>query len=82
VQTVRGAPPAVVCFLPAFWLLVPGATGLIGLTQTASGDAVSSTSLPTVAGSIVAIALGVLVGTALYRQIYTMAPARWGLRPT
>ncbi|MGE9349602.1 threonine/serine ThrE exporter family protein [Isoptericola variabilis] len=82
VQTVKGAPPAVVCFLPAFWLLVPGATGLIGLTQTASGDAVSSTSLPTIAGSIVAIALGVLVGTALYRQIYTMAPARWGLRPT
>ena len=82
VQTVRGAPPAVVCFLPAFWLLVPGATGLIGLTQSASGAAVASASLTTIAGSIVSIALGVLVGTALYRQIYTMAPARWRLRPT
>ncbi|MEL7977987.1 threonine/serine exporter family protein [Isoptericola sp. F-RaC21] len=82
VQTVRGAPPAVVCFLPAFWLLVPGATGLIGLTQTAGGAPVAAASLPTIAGSIVAIALGVLVGTALYRQIYTIAPARWRLRPT
>lgn len=80
VQSVPGAPPAVVCFLPAFWLLVPGATGLIQLTQGATGVDFDADSLPNLIGSIVAIALGVLTGTALYRQIYTVAPARWGLR--
>ncbi|WP_082518722.1 threonine/serine ThrE exporter family protein [Leifsonia sp. Leaf336] len=80
VQSVRGAPPAVVCFLPAFWLLVPGATGLIRLTQTATGVDFDAGSIPNVLGSIVSIALGVLVGTALYRQLYTIAPSRWGLR--
>jgi uncharacterized membrane protein YjjP (DUF1212 family) len=80
VQSVRGAPPAVVCFLPAFWLLVPGATGLIQLAQGATGVNFDENSLPNLIGSIVAIALGVLTGTALYRQIYTVAPAKWGLR--
>lgn len=80
VQSVPGAPPAVVCFLPAFWLLVPGATGLIQLTQSASGVNFDANSIPNFLGSIVSIALGVLVGTALFRQIYTVAPARWGLR--
>ncbi|GIT79955.1 hypothetical protein LLS1_16240 [Leifsonia sp. LS1] len=80
VQSVPGAPPAVVCFLPAFWLLVPGATGLIRLTQSASGVDFDASSVPNLLGSIVSIALGVLVGTALFRQIYTIAPARWKLR--
>jgi uncharacterized membrane protein YjjB (DUF3815 family) len=80
VQSVRGAPPAVVCFLPAFWLLVPGATGLIGLTQSAAGTDIDVGSLTALVGSIVSIALGVLSGTALYRQIFRVAPERWGLR--
>jgi len=80
VQSVPGAPPAVVCFLPAFWLLVPGATGLIRLTQSATGVDFDASSVPNLLGSIVSIALGVLVGTALFRQIYTIAPARWKLR--
>ncbi|WP_025156671.1 threonine/serine ThrE exporter family protein [Leifsonia aquatica] len=80
VQSVPGAPPAVVCFLPAFWLLVPGATGLIRLTQSATGVDFDASSIPNLLGSIVSIALGVLVGTALFRQIYTIAPARWRLR--
>lgn len=80
VQSVKGAPPAVVCFLPAFWLLVPGATGLIRLTQTASGVEFGLGSLANVVGSILAITLGVLVGTGLFRWIYTVAPARWRLR--
>jgi len=80
VQSIRGAPPAVVCFLPAFWLLVPGATGLIGLTQSAAGTDIDASNLTGLVGSIVAIALGVLSGTALFRQIFRIAPARWGLR--
>lgn len=80
VQSIPGAPPAVVCFLPAFWLLVPGATGLIGLTQSAAGTNLDAASLTALIGSLVAIALGVLTGTALFRQIFRIAPARWGLR--
>ena len=79
-QALPGAPPAVVCFLPAFWLLVPGAAGLIGLTQRVLGLAFDSLSLFTILGSIVAIALGVVSGTAFYRQIHRVAPSRWGLR--
>jgi uncharacterized membrane protein YjjP (DUF1212 family) len=80
VQSIPGAPPAVVCFLPAFWLLVPGATGLISLTQSATGADVNASSITALIGSIVAIALGVLSGTALFRQIFRVAPDRWGLR--
>lgn len=79
-QSFRGAPPAVVCFLPAFWLLVPGAAGLIDVTQKALGLALDAVDTFSVLGSIVAIALGVVSGTAVYRQIYRLAPSRWGLR--
>ncbi len=80
VQSLPGAPPAVVCFLPAFWLLVPGAAGLISLTQSATGTGADAGQLVAISGSIVAIALGVLSGTALYRQIFRITPTRWGLR--
>jgi uncharacterized membrane protein YjjB (DUF3815 family) len=33
VEKLPHGPPKPVTFLPAFWLLVPGATGLIGVTQ-------------------------------------------------
>ena len=32
VERLPNGPPKLVTFLPAFWLLVPGATGLIGVT--------------------------------------------------
>jgi uncharacterized membrane protein YjjP (DUF1212 family) len=79
VQALPGAPPAVVCFLPAFWLLVPGAAGLIGLTQSAGG-AFGTSDIWTVIGSLVTVALGVLAGMGAYRVIYRLAPERWGLR--
>lgn len=79
-QAFPGAPPAVVCFLPGFWLLVPGAAGLIGFTQRALGLVRDPIDVFSILGSIVAIALGVVAGTALYRQIHRVAPARWGLQ--
>ena len=33
VATQRTGPPTLVTFLPAFWLLVPGAIALVGVTQ-------------------------------------------------
>ena len=60
--------PVYAMFLPGFWLLGPGAVGLVGLTTTlATPEAVANEqTLLTVAGSIVAVALGVLCGVELY----------------
>ena len=57
------AMPAHASFLPGFWLLVPGALGLIGLTRLAGGG--GSQELFATVGSIFAVALGVLCGTQL-----------------
>ena len=62
------APPAHVMFLPAFWLLVPGAIGLIGITEIVgeNADAGSENFLSALV-SVPSIALGVLVGTMVVR---------------
>ena len=56
--------PARASFLPGFWLLVPGAMNLIGLTTVAGGANAGSDLLAAI-GSIFAVALGVLCGTQL-----------------
>jgi uncharacterized membrane protein YjjP (DUF1212 family) len=64
-QRHRG-PPAQVVFLPTFWLLVPGALGLTGLSElvgTAGGNGL--TDLFEALLSVIAIALGALVGHSL-----------------
>ena len=70
VERLPNGPPKLVTFLPAFWLLVPGATSLIGITQIAgNGLDVASRGLTDVLITIISISLGVLVGTAAYRTI-------------
>src|SRR4029453_9346735 len=60
--------PSLVTFLPAFWLLVPGAIGLIGVTEIVGADhSVGAEDLATALSSIASIALGVLIGSASYR---------------
>jgi uncharacterized membrane protein YjjB (DUF3815 family) len=72
VERVQGGPPALVSFLPAFWLLVPGALSLIGLTEFASDNAIEGIQdFLGALGSILAIALGVLCGYPLYRSLTT-----------
>jgi uncharacterized membrane protein YjjB (DUF3815 family) len=57
-----------VTFLPAFWLLVPGAVGLIGITEIVGVDhSIGAEDLATALTSIVSIALGVLIGSAAYQ---------------
>jgi uncharacterized membrane protein YjjB (DUF3815 family) len=66
IERYRFGPPALVSFLPGFWLLVPGALGLIGLTEyIASGPELGAQSLLGTLGAMVAIALGVLCGYLL-----------------
>ncbi|MCG2800689.1 MAG: threonine/serine exporter family protein [Cellulomonas sp.] len=66
VSTRPTGPPAMVSFLPGFWLLVPGALGLVGVTSVLgqSLDAALSTVI-TAAVTMVSICLGVLVGLAV-----------------
>ena len=61
----RTGPPAVVSFLPAFWLLVPGALGLVGVAGVLEGDLDATSTVITTVATMIAIALGVLLGLAV-----------------
>src|SRR5205085_5063527 len=68
IARLPSGPPSQVTFLPAFWLLVPGALGLIGVTQIIGDPSTANIGdLVKPVGSILAIALGVLAGVSLYR---------------
>jgi hypothetical protein len=65
----RHGAPSQQTFLPAFWILVPGAAGLAGLTE-AVGTAAGLEDFATALTAVMSIALGVLIGTALYRVVH------------
>lgn len=69
IATLRSGAPSQLTFLPAFWLLVPGAAGLVGLTE-AVGTSSGLEDFATALTSVMSIALGVLIGTALYRAVH------------
>jgi uncharacterized membrane protein YjjB (DUF3815 family) len=66
-------PPSLVVFLPAFWLLVPGSLGLLGTTQLAADTGDGFATAQGAIGVVVAIALGVLIGSALGRALEAQA---------
>ncbi len=67
-------PPPLVTFLPAFWLLVPGALGLQGVTGILGEQGAEGiTALVTSGAAMIGIALGILLG------ILVAAPDRWHL---
>jgi uncharacterized membrane protein YjjP (DUF1212 family) len=61
----KTGPPMIVSFTPAFWLLVPGALGLVGVAALLRGDSSGTSIVTSTIETLVAIALGVLVGRAL-----------------
>jgi uncharacterized membrane protein YjjB (DUF3815 family) len=68
VSRVPSAMPPHASFLPGFWLLVPGAMGLIGLTRyVGGGGSVGTADLLATVGAIFGVALGVLTGTLLWK---------------
>jgi uncharacterized membrane protein YjjP (DUF1212 family) len=70
ISRLPGGPPSQVTFLPAFWLLVPGAVGLVGVTEVVSDPAAAGLEdLVQPVASIVAIALGVLCGASASRSL-------------
>ncbi|MGH3506405.1 MAG: threonine/serine ThrE exporter family protein [Nocardioidaceae bacterium] len=59
-------PPTQVSFLPAFWLLVPGALGLVGLTQLLGNNRADAlASLLSMGTTMIGISFGVLIGLAI-----------------
>jgi uncharacterized membrane protein YjjP (DUF1212 family) len=61
-------PPSMVTFLPSFWLLVPGALGLLTVKRLLS-DPGRLDGLISVAFALASIALGTLVGASLYKWL-------------
>ncbi|KQP00891.1 threonine/serine ThrE exporter family protein [Leifsonia sp. Leaf264] len=68
IDSLRHGAPSQITFLPAFWLLVPGAAGLIGVTELLGADQ-SAQDLSSALSTVISIALGVLIGTAVYRTV-------------
>jgi uncharacterized membrane protein YjjP (DUF1212 family)/uncharacterized membrane protein YjjB (DUF3815 family) len=62
-------PAAFVSFLPAFWLLVPGSLGLVGVAVILDGGSGGLNTLVTTASTMVAIALGALAGAAMSSRL-------------
>jgi uncharacterized membrane protein YjjP (DUF1212 family) len=61
-------PPSMVTFLPSFWLLVPGAMGLLTVKRLLS-EPDRLDGLISVAFVLASIALGTLVGASLYKWL-------------
>ena len=62
-------PPPMVTFLPSFWLLVPGALGLISVTKMLSDRTAGVDSLIAAVFAMTSIALGTLVGASVYKAL-------------
>ncbi|WP_421121732.1 threonine/serine exporter ThrE family protein [Aquihabitans daechungensis] len=78
-----GAMAAHAAFLPGFWLLVPGAMGLIGLTRWAgSAGVLRVDDLVATVGSIFAVAVGVLFGAQLWAWMLLTGKAVEGASAT
>ncbi len=69
IQMRFGGPPAMVTFLPSFWLLVPGALGLLSVKRMLVDRAAGIDGLVATVFVFASIALGTLMGASLYRWL-------------
>lgn len=65
----KGAPPASVLALAAFWSLVPGQLTFMSLSRSATGDFAGTAGVSVAGAAILSIALGTLVGWSLVRTL-------------
>lgn len=73
---LSSGPSMLVSFMPGFWLLVPGALGLEGVTRIFGGDGTAgSTAMATTVATMVAVSMGVLFGLAVGNRIPSLATA-------
>jgi uncharacterized membrane protein YjjP (DUF1212 family) len=71
IQNRLNGPPAMVTFLPSFWVVVPGALGLLSVTRMLSDRAAGIEGLIAVLFVVASVALGTLVGASVYRLLDT-----------
>jgi uncharacterized membrane protein YjjB (DUF3815 family) len=74
--TIRPRLPRLVIFMPAFWLLVPGSLGLLSVTELAINPAQTVRTQVDVVNVVSAIALGLLVGSAVGRAVDALVRGR------
>jgi len=68
-EAIRPRLPRLVIFMPAFWLLVPGSLGLLQVTQLAIDPSRATSTSFDVFTVVCAIALGLLVGSAVATSV-------------
>ena len=76
VEGRASGPPSLATLMPAYWLLVPGAVGLIGVAQFFGSD--NAAGLGNIVNALVTfilIGLGVFVGNALVLHVRSRRPA-------
>ena len=66
-DSLSAGPPKLVTFQPGFWLLVPGAAGLIGIAQILGAGGGGGRAFISALVTVGSIAVGVLIGSSLYR---------------
>ncbi|RPH39032.1 MAG: threonine/serine exporter family protein, partial [Burkholderiales bacterium] len=69
IQTRLRGPPAMVTYLPSFWLVVPGSLGLHSVTHMLSDRAAGIDGVISAVFAVASIALGTLVGASLYKAV-------------
>lgn len=69
---VKAAPANAIMLTCAYWLLVPGAMGFIGLSEIAAGTSGASSMLLRTFASLTAIAIGMVLGAGLSRDVSAM----------
>lgn len=72
---IRPGIPRLVLFLPSFWLLVPGSLGLVSVARLGVSPADSWTAVVTTTASLVAISVGLIVGTSTARGLQRIGRA-------
>ncbi|MFB8188154.1 threonine/serine exporter ThrE family protein [Microbacterium sp. NPDC055988] len=72
---LRGAPSTAIMLTCAYWLLVPGSMGFIGLSEAASGASGAFSTILRTFGSLIAIAIGMVLGAGLNRDVTAVARA-------
>lgn len=70
---LKASPATAVMLTCAYWLLVPGAMGFIGLSEAAAGASGATGTILRTFGSLTAIAIGMLLGAGLSRDVTAMS---------
>ena len=69
ISRFRTAPPPLVTTICGFWILVPGALGFIGISEAATQSGEALGTLLQTGVTVVSIAIGMLVGSGISRDI-------------